>query len=258
MFGVTTWTLPVRGIAALAWAAAHGFTLVHVDSADLDGPDTEHTQAFVERSAELGVTLAGLAISQLESVGIDDLPDARRVIDGGLRLARDLAIDFVYLPSFAAAEIRTSAHLRRTAELLTYAAENTGQSMIVATENTLDVDETRRLLCRVKHPRVRLLIDTQNPCLWGHQPAALAVAFADRLGPYVHAKDGRARGGDTGIGAGAADVAGTVDALGHVSFAGSFVLESDYRLLPHHQPGADQRALTRLLCASDLRTHRCA
>jgi sugar phosphate isomerase/epimerase len=226
-YGVTTWTLPVRGTAALRWCAEHDLVRVHFGSEDLE--DSDDLETFRTTAAELGIELAGFAVRELERLGLGDLDAARLAVDAAVDVIDALGTTFLYLPSFNASEIRSAEDLARTAHLLEHALERTeARDALVATENTLDASEVRTLFELVDHRRLCLLFDTQNPALAGMSPPVLVAEVIDMLGPYVHVKDGRLREGDAVVGAGDADVEATLDVLRIAGYEGSFVLEGSY------------------------------
>ncbi|MGA2322124.1 MAG: TIM barrel protein [Solirubrobacteraceae bacterium] len=239
--------MPVRGEEALRWAKHQGFGFVHLDLDDVAGGGRGGVRALRTTATNCGVRLAGFALSSLQTAGIRDRRAARQIIDRGLDVARRLGVNFIYLPSFGAAEIRSEDDLRRTAELLRHALERSDPGMIVASESSLSAEATIRLFDAIGDPRACLLFDTQNPVFAGRDPVALARAVGHLVGPYVHVKDGRSRTADAVIGCGLSDVAATIDALTDGGFSGSFVLENEYRLRASAQAQADQLALKCLI-----------
>ena len=229
MFGITLWMLPDRGVSGLRAVAPSGIGLVHLDRRDVPNPTAA---AEVRRVAEdLGVVLGGFSIVDIETVGYRDMPRCRDAISEGVEQAAALGVDFVYLPAFGAAEIHDVATMEAMQDLLRHALEvSEGSDLIVGSENSLDQTRCRRLLETVDDSRIRLLFDTQNPALWGHDATQVAAAVVDLIGPFVHVKDGHGKVmGNARIGCGDAEVATTITALEMGGFGGCYVLENDYR-----------------------------
>lgn len=224
--GVTTWTLPVRGVEALEWVSAQELGLVHLDRRDVEMYDSP--SVLRDAANALDIRLGAVAMYELERVGINDTARARRVIDKDLELAAALGVEYVYIPSFNASEISDHDDLVRTAALLRYALDASGSST-VATENGLGVAEVQELFALVDNERLRLLFDTQNPVLFGIDPSVLARATIPMIGRYVHVKDGVMGEGDAAIGTGLAKVPATIGALCQAGFDGEFVFEGAYR-----------------------------
>lgn len=244
-YGVTTWVLPVRGEAALRWARAAGFCLVHLDCRDILGSSP---QSIVETAASVGVTLEGLAVEQLEVIGYDNMGLAKSAVGTAIEVAMELGVNFIYLPAFGAAEIADAAGLVAIQTLLEYALELTeGTETVIASEMTLVAADIRRLFNTINHPRLRLLFDTQNPFLRGHNPTMVAMELADLIGPFVHVKDGWASMGTARIGKGISNVGDTLTALHRAGFRGTYVIENDYRYANHQIARLDQTLLDELL-----------
>ena len=93
--GVTTWTLPVRGVEALRWAGDHGLRLVHLDRYDAEMCSRSGLLCEVARG--LGVKLAALGMRELERCGTEDSSRARQVIDADIDLACELGVEYVWL-----------------------------------------------------------------------------------------------------------------------------------------------------------------
>ena len=185
--GVTTWTLPERGAAGLAWAHDAGFGRVHMDVRDvaIDGPDSLRVAA-----EELDIHLVGVAAVELEAVGIAG-HDAEACVSHAIELCSRLKIGYLYLPSFGAATISGESDLQRTAELLRHTISMAQpRGIVIATENTLRVDELPRLFEKVGQPSLELLFDTQNPALLAQSAADIARAMAGRIRSFAHVKDG--------------------------------------------------------------------
>lgn len=246
MFGVTTWTLPARGVKALEWASTHGFTFVHLDPDDVQG--RRGAVRFRTRADDLSLSLAGLAIKDLERTGLEDPQVGRSAIDRALEVASLLGIGYVYLPSFGAAQIVTLNDLEHTAELMSYALDETvGSALAVATENTLPGNIVRQLLGIVDNNRASLLFDTQNPVIAGLDCVALAEEVGHLVGKFVHVKDGRQALGDTPIGFGRCPLDKTLTALAKDGNHHQYVIESDYRRAGPCRPTQDQRSLEEIL-----------
>jgi sugar phosphate isomerase/epimerase len=249
-FGVTTWTLPMRGEGAIRWARREGFEFVHLDMDDVAVGGSAGIRALRTTASSCRVRLAGLALNSLETSGIRDPRVARQIIERGLGVARRLDVGFIYLPSFGAAEIRSDGDLLRTAELLCHTLECSDVEMTIASESMLSAESTVRLFDVIGDPRARLLFDTQNPTLTGHDPSELVRIVGPFIGPYVHVKDGRLNKGDAVIGHGTSDLAATIKALINGGFTGSFVIESDYRSRSTANAQVDQQALKYLVARS--------
>jgi L-ribulose-5-phosphate 3-epimerase len=237
---VTQWSLDGSGADTLRRAAVLGFTAVHIDSGDLDGDlrldDDRVREAYRRAAGETGVTIEAIAGGGLNDLGLTSPPGSVNAVRcrDSIRIAIDAAVDLgvpmVFLPSFRAGEIREEEDLRRTADVLADACDHAaGRPVTVATENTLGGAANLRLLASANRPGLRILLDTQNPYLWGHAVAAMVDDLWPHLVDQVHVKDGRAGVmGDAALGDGDSGFVATAAALHRRGFAGVAISENDY------------------------------
>ena len=239
-FGVTAWSLDGQGPDTVSRAAGLGFETIHLDSGELDGDlrldDDAVRERYVRASRTCGIAIGAIAGGDLNDLGLTSPAgsrNARRCWDS-IRIAIDAAVDMevpvVFLPSFRAGEIKDDSGLRRTGEVLADACDYAhGGPVTIATENTLSIDGNLRLLESAARPGLRILLDTQNPALWGHPVAPMVDALWPYLCEQVHVKDGLDGAmGDAVLGEGGSDFASTATALRRHRFEGSLVSENDY------------------------------
>lgn len=238
--GVTQWSLDGRGPEAVFAAAALGFEAIHLSSGELDGDerldDTAIRDRYVNAAQDSRVAISAIAPGGLNDLGLTSpvgSSTAERCWDS-IRIAIDAAaemeVPLVFLPSFRAGEIHDERDLMRTAEVLAEACDYaTGRPVRIATENTLGATGNLELLAAAGRPELRVLLDTQNPSLWGHAVAPMVGLLWPRLADQVHAKDGRdGQMGDAPLGEGQAGFLETVEALRAHGFAGALISENDY------------------------------
>jgi sugar phosphate isomerase/epimerase len=238
--GVTAWSVAGRGPAAVHRAADLGFETVHIDSGELDGDlrldDDAVRERYLRACRERGVTIGAVAGGDLNELGLTSPAGSRaasRCWDS-VRIAIDAAVEMlvpvVFLPSFRAGEIRDDAGLRRTADVLAAACAYVGERRVtVATENTLDAEGNLRLLREAARPELRILLDTQNPALWGHSVPTLVDALWAHLATEVHVKDGvDGSMGNAVLGEGSSEFMATAIALRRHGYGGALVSENDY------------------------------
>lgn len=239
--GVCGWSLGRSGPDQLARAAELGFGLIHLDGDEVvrgdwlpDGPAA--ATALATASARTGVGIAAVSPGRLNQLGLTspqgsvEARACEQSIAVAIAAAAALGAPLVFLPSFRNGEIRDEAGLRRTAEVVRWTWDVAGDHDVqVATENTLDAAGNLRLLAMVDRPNARILLDTLNPALWGHDVAAYTEALWPHLADQVHVKDGRdGRMGNAPLGDGQADLAATVVVLRAHGFDGSVISENDY------------------------------
>jgi 2-epi-5-epi-valiolone 7-phosphate 2-epimerase len=238
--GVTQWSVDGRGPEALHRAAALGFEAIHLSSGEPEDAqrldDAALREGYLQAARDTGVAISAIAPGGLNDLGLtspSDSPNARACWDS-IRIAIDAAVEMdvplVFLPSFRAGEIRDAGGMRRTADVLARACDYVaGLPVTIATENTLGADGNLQLLAAAGRPDLRVLLDMQNPVLWGHSVAALVDALWPHLADQVHAKDGRdGEMGNTLLGEGDAGFPESAAALRDRGFAGTVISENDY------------------------------
>jgi sugar phosphate isomerase/epimerase len=116
---------------------------------------------------------------------------------------------------------RTSAMLRRACEYIG------GRSLWIATESTLSIQENRKLINQVNHPKMRILVDCYNGVRSGaFNGAEMVRELHDVLCNNVHAKDGP---DDALIGQGDGDFLATAQVLKDIRFDGYIISETHYK-----------------------------
>lgn len=238
--GVTQWSLDGRGPETVRRAARLGFEAMHISSGELDGSfrldDGAVRDAYLDAARDTGVTIDAVAGGDLNDVGMTspagsrDADRCRTTIHIAIDAAAEVGAPLVFLPSFRAGEIHDVSDLRRTAEVLAAACDYAeGRPVTIATENTLGVEGNLDLLRIADRPALRVLLDTQNPSLWGHTVVAMIEPLWSHLADQVHVKDGRdGQMGNTNLGDGDSDFMATAKALRRHGFRGVLISENDY------------------------------
>lgn len=238
--GVCQWSLDRRGPDALARAAELGFTAMHLDGGVLagdwspDGPAVAGT--YSDAAEQAGVRIVAVAPGRLNELGLtspagsENARSCEGSITVAIRAAAHLGAPLIYLPSFVNGEIRDEDGMRRTAEVMRAACDLAADHGVsVATENTLSAADNLRLLAMVDRPNAQVLLDTQNPALWGHDVAAYVESLWPYLASQVHVKDGRdGQMGNAALGTGQAGFAATAATMKAHGFDGMLISENDY------------------------------
>ncbi len=260
-FGVCQWIMDCSGVEALPRAAELGFEGIQLGIAEENRAIHEPAlqNAYLRASQETGVAIVGFGINSMNVLPLFSPPDSdegRRCHDlmrSALDTALAMGVGLVYCPGFFDAEIRTDEQLQRAAAMLRRGCEHIeGQPVLLATENTLDAARNLRLLELVDHPSLRVLIDSYNPVLYGHQAAALLHDLPARYqSKQMHAKDGRNQVmGNVPLGQGEGRFEDFVQALKDLGFEGWLISETDYRSNADELAAADLATMNALI-ASD-------
>lgn len=242
--GITAWSLPSPGTHSLALARELGFDAIQLDLGNYDHCLTYAHPRFrrlvLDEARALELRILPLTLNALgghpfvNGLDTEDGRIALRIIDAGIEAAADMGLEGVAVPSFGRNDIHTAAHLDATIEGLRYACGKAAEAgLLVYTENVLSPEELRVVFDRCGCGNLRLLFDSQNYSAMGHDHAlAVLDAFRDRLGSYVHVKDGTTVFGSMPLGEGWSPLPELCAVLKEISFDGAIVLENNYDAPP--------------------------
>ena len=239
-FGVCQWIMDRRGVESLPRAAELGFAGIQLGIAedDLEIRQPALQRAYLQAAGEAGVEIVGFGINTMNVLPLYSSPDSERgrrcrdLLRSALDTALAMGVGLVYCPSFFEAEIHNDDQLERAGVTLRQGCEYIeDQPVLLASENTLDVARTLRLVEQVDHPSLRVLVDSYNPVLYGHRAADLVRELPRALlGNQAHAKDGQDQVmGNAPLGGGEGHFGEFVQALKDVAFEGWLISETDYR-----------------------------
>lgn len=200
--GVAQWCLDCRGVDTIFRAAQLGFFAIHISSGapgeEFFVADSKIQQLYSQAQRDTSVDIAAIAFNILDTYALTSPPktfQAKKcwdVIRAGIDAAANMKVDLVYLPSFQNSEIRNEYDLKRTAEVLCdtciYAEKG---NVVIATENTLNAENNKKIIKFVDHPKLHILIDTYNPILWSIRPTDLIRELWPYMCNQIHVKDGQ-------------------------------------------------------------------
>ncbi|MBS1789638.1 MAG: TIM barrel protein [Acidobacteria bacterium] len=238
--GVAQWCLDRNGVDAVYRAAELGFAALQVDAGEPSGSPFLSApgirRAYLQAAQDTGIEISAIAVNVLNSLGLKSPKGSKESkqcwdsIQLAIESAAAMNIHLVFLPSFENGEICIKDDLMNTAEALRKACEYAeGSPLEIASENTLGVADNLKLITTVCHPKMKILIDTLNPVLWGHRTVDLIKGLRHYLCNQVHAKDGL--GGEMGNAAlttGQANFAESSRLLRELGFSGYLILENEY------------------------------
>ncbi|MFJ9773233.1 sugar phosphate isomerase/epimerase family protein [Kitasatospora sp. NPDC101157] len=242
LIGLAGWRLPGDHLDAVELAHRAGVDGLQLD---LGGPgrgpwlDAAGTvERILDDCARYGLRPLAVAGNTLNDLGLhaptgsQDALRVRRVLVRVLDTALALGAPLAFVPSFRRSTITDRPALRRTADVLAWAAgEAQARGLLLANENDLDPRRARLLAEQVAADAFRLLLDTYNPRVAGVDAVALIEETHPWLAPQVHLKDGT--GGVVNrdlLGDGDGPVREALAALAAHGFRPeALVLENDYR-----------------------------
>jgi sugar phosphate isomerase/epimerase len=239
--GVAQWCLDYQGVNAVFRAASLRLSAIQIDVGGDEGApflDSAVVQsAYLQAVKETGVEISAIGANALNDYGMTSPVTSKssnecwNLIQLAIDGAKNMGVKLVFLPSFAKGEIRDEIGLLRTAELLDRACSVAAKyHILIATENTLGIEGNLKLLKYVDQPNLKILLDTLNPALWGHQVPELVRGLREYLCSQIHAKDGVGGGmGNTLLNTGEANFSETIEALLASDFQGLLILENEYK-----------------------------
>ena len=248
--GIAQWCLPGNPAYTLQLAKQLGFDAVQLEFGSWEaGMALSHKRLrdlYTADSRAMEIRLLPLTINALCRYGVVDglnTPDgqiARDTIVAALEAAAEMGMEGITMPSFGAGEIKTQSHYAHTVEALRFACQQASSlGLTVYTENVLDAQTMEQLFRDCSSDRLRLLFDSQNYSVFGHDYAVDVLnTHWDRLGNHLHVKDG----GDMGtmlLGTGNSPFAQVMETLRKRNYSGTIVLENNYGSLPLCQQAKD-------------------
>ena len=199
--GIVEWSFPFPGPYGLKIAAGLGIQGMELDFGDYETGyklyNRQVQQAYLECGQEYGVTFPSMALNALNAHGMSkdrnsaDGMIAIETIQKGLETAQAMDIHVVQLPSFDNGDIRTEEDFYNTCEKVRFAcdlAEGTG--IVIAMENVLDAEQTKKMIQEVGSSCLKVFYDTQNYYLdRGYSQSDILDALAEHVA-QIHVKDG--------------------------------------------------------------------
>ncbi|RME96854.1 MAG: hypothetical protein D6768_21000 [Chloroflexi bacterium] len=240
-FGIVEWCLDRRGIDSIYRASGLGLSSIQLEVPGrerllaLSSPAVQ--RAYLQAAKDTGVEITGLGLNVVlrfggmtENAGTPGQTKCLDIIKRGVDIAAAMGLDLLYMPAFAEAEMQTAADIANTAGLYRQACRAAeGSELLIGTENTLGVADNLQLFALVDHPKLRLMIDTFNPVLWGHPTSGLIKNLSHLMCRQVHVKDGvNGVMGNAPLDAGQGKFSDAAQALRSIKFTGHLLLENEY------------------------------
>lgn len=241
--GMTQWQLPCEMADCVEATAALGLTAVQVDlgSAAKGYPLTDPAlQAKLLRDAEkTGVRIVSVVLNDLCGNGFVRAPgDPRREIAyetlrRGVETAAAMGVGTICMPSFFDNKITDAGSYARTVEAIRYICDLAAEKGItIYTENVMDAPALLQFFRDVDRPDLHLLFDSQNyHDMAGLDAAPVFRAAFDRVGDFLHIKDGDHGLGNRPLGQGTSDLVRTLRTIVDCGFEGTYILENKYETL---------------------------
>ncbi|WP_434526847.1 hypothetical protein [Photorhabdus asymbiotica] len=169
-YGLVSWRLPGDLFHAieLCWQCS-------VQSLQIDyggpnrGPSLDTIDiSIIRKSAESKkVKITALALNLFNDIGISstnpfDINLCKSIFTNALFLAKKLECDTIFIPSFGKSIIISNIDIKHSANFLQWCCDQVHPDFIIASENILSVEHSRKLSNLVNRSNFKLLLDPAN------------------------------------------------------------------------------------------------
>ncbi len=238
--GITQWQLPCGMADCVEAAAALGLDAVQIDlgSAEKGYPLTDAAlqEKLLGDAERSGVRIVSVVLNDLCKNGfVHPEGDPRRetaygTLRLGIETAARMGVPAVCMPSFFDNRINDADSYARTVEAIRYICDlGAAAGVTVYTENVMTAPALEQFFRDVDRPALRLLFDSQNYHNMANVDAVPVFRYAaDRVGDFLHVKDGTDGLGNAPLGTGTSGFLRTLDAIVQSGFRGCYILENRY------------------------------
>ncbi len=242
--GACDWGLPGGGLYATQIAAEAGLDALSLKIGlyENDYPIThpEMQKIYLEQQQRYGIEYCAVALNDFDNIPMHARKDTKEydiiwnLLPRAVETAKNLGVEVIQVPGFAASEIRSDEDLEHSAAAFQYlcdAAEEYG--IQVAGENTMAPAEFKKLYEAVDRKNFFLYFDSQNYQLFKRydEPEIVKELF-----PYMchqlHVKDGNQVMSGGLLGTGTSGFYSTMETLKEHDYEGIILLENYYDQLP--------------------------
>ncbi|AUG99047.1 hypothetical protein CWC46_03970 [Prodigiosinella confusarubida] len=190
--GLVSWRLPGDLLNALTLCNKLSTDVLEIDfggpgrGLELDSLDLFKIREYAEVS---NVTVSSLAINTYNDIGIKSSSyECKTLFFRALDVAEQLGIHSLFIPSFRKSLIENEIDIINTAGFLQWCCDAAGPQFVIASENTLIVDDSKLLLSLVNRKNFSLLFDPANLFLMGIDPYVYFVELFPALYNDIHIK----------------------------------------------------------------------
>ncbi len=256
--GIAAWCLDTPGFNALLRAADFGLSSVQIDvgipgnNYYLGNPEV--IDAYRRFSEKNEVAIVGIGakfvndMGMTNNIGTQADHNCQALIATTIDAAIALGTPFIFFPSFRKSEICNENDLFNTARLLKQACIQAAPHGIeIGSENSLGCNGNRKLIGMVEENNFRILIDSYNPVIFGHNVSSILEELTPYIAKQVHVKDGiGGRMGSAQLGTGEGRFFETMKTLKSLNFEGMILLENKYLVDTERRVTEDLAVLARL------------
>lgn len=264
--GICEWSLPLDGPYACKLASDLGFDGLQINVGDyhrgfsMSRPLVQ--DAYMKMAEKSGIQFPSIAARVTDYYTMFPSHDEQEanIVRSGIAAAigacRAMGIPTLLIPNFEKSEMIGEREFAEALEVFQWACDEAGEDgIVIAAENTLSAEDTRRFFSEIARPNLKLYFDTQNYYLHkGYDTPRLLDQLFDHV-CEIHVKDGK--GQDLSgalLGQGDTDFHGCIQVIRKHDYAGWIVIENYY----DQKPLTDQDIDTSALIRSDLKTLQAA
>ena len=176
----------------------------------------------------------------------------RSGIAGAIGACRAIGIPTLLIPNFEKSEITCEKEFEEAVKVFQWACEEAGEKdSIIAAENTLSTDDTKRFLTEIDRRNLRIYFDTQNYYLHkGYDTPQMLDELIENV-CEINVKDGKGKDlSGALLGQGDTDFHGSMEVVKKHGYNGWIVIENYYDQKPISDQDDDLKSLIKV----DLKT----
>ncbi|SHH45595.1 sugar phosphate isomerase/epimerase family protein [Clostridium grantii] len=243
--GICAWVLPIKEEDVFEFASSIGFQGVDIDLGKNNNgfklEDKDLQAKYLQLAEKYDVEICTLALNTMcdKNYGMshkENFENVKAVFDIGFKVAKEMGVKTIQIPSFFDGKIEDTQQLEQTIECLKYASYlGEKYDIFVGTENGVSTEDNLIILEKVNSNKLFIYYDTQNPYRFS---ALDNVKIAEDLHKYVreiHAKDSFPDGSiELYLGQGDTRFKEAIKVFAENDFNGWIQLESEYKKYPNY------------------------
>lgn len=242
--GACDWALPGSGLYATQIAASVGLDALSLKIGlyENDYPITqpEMQKIYLSEQQKYGIEYCAIALNDFDNIPMHarentkEYPIVWDLLKRAISTAKNLGVQIIQVPGFAASEIKTEDDMDHSAKAFQYLCDAAGEYGIsVASENLMLPSEFQMLSEKVNRDNFYLYFDSQNYNVFrGYDEVNdILEGLYPRMCNQLHVKDGNEMSGGL-LGSGPSNFNATMEWLGKHDYTGYILLENYYDQLP--------------------------
>ncbi|HEC61528.1 MAG TPA: sugar phosphate isomerase/epimerase [bacterium] len=260
--GICEWSLPIDGPYASKLVAELGFDGLQINIGDYHRGFSMSRKlvqdAYLEMAEKSGIEFPSMAARVTDYFTMFSSRDEEesRIVRAGIAQAIDacqaMNIPILLIPNFVKSEISGRREFEEAVEVFQWACDEAGEKeIIIAAENTLSTDDTKRFLTEIDRKNLRIYFDTQNYYLHkGYETSQMLDELIEHV-CEIHVKDGKGKDlSGSLLGQGDTDFYSSMEVVKKHGYNGWIVIENYY----DQKPLSDQDDDLKALIKEDLKT----